>query len=81
MISPFVAYLIDTCGTAISALSYLIMKTAHHKLEERDSHSEGVGELTVYGTKTWIIGFFCGVAGGIIHVVVLPYCDLVLLST
>ena len=28
-----------------------------------------------------MLGFACGVIGGVIHVAILPYCDLVLLST
>ena len=30
---------------------------------------------------TWILGAICGIVGGSIHVIMLPYCDLVLLST
>ena len=77
MISPFAAYLIDVVGTAISAGSYLLMKLAHHELEEDKSSTP----QTVYFNRTWQLGLACGIVGGVIHLLTLPYCNLVLLST
>ena len=67
-------------GKLITALSYLIMKIAHHKIEEKQKE-EGVTGLKVYCTFTWIIGLLCGITGGILNVIMLPFCGLVLLST
>ena len=77
MISPFVAYLIDVAGTAISAGSYLLMKLAHHQLEE----DKETNPMSVYFNRTWQFGLACGIVGGVIHLLTLPYCNLVLLST
>ena len=35
LISPLVAYLIDVFGKLLTALSYMLMKIAHHKLEAK----------------------------------------------
>ena len=80
LISPAVAYLIDVVGKLLTALSYLIMKIAHHKLEARQKE-EGVADVKVYCTCTWILGLICAAVGGLLNVLVLPFCDLVLLST
>lgn len=79
-ISPALAYIIDVIGKLCAALSYLIMKIAHHRIEE--IHKEdSTASVKVYCTATWIIGLILCVLGGTLNVLMLPYCDLVLLST
>ena len=83
MISAFVAYFFALIATAITSLSYLLQKKAHHQLEEKgvDKDKETANDVKVYRQPLWLLGFSVGIAGGVLHVVVLPYCDLVLLST
>ena len=79
-ISAVVAYLIDVFGKLLTALSYLLMKLAHHSLESKQNQ-EGVAGVKVYCSCLWIIGALCALIGGVLNVLVLPFCDLVLLST
>ena len=83
MISAFVAYFFDIIATAVTALSYLFQKKAHHQLEEKgvDKDKETANDVKVYRQPLWLLGFSIGIAGGLVHIAVLPYCDLVLLST
>ena len=80
LISSTVAYLIDVFGKLLTALSYLLMKLAQHKIEAKQE-TEGVSGVKVYCSCLWILGGICAGIGGIINVLVLPFCDLVLLST
>ena len=79
-ISTTVAYIIDVFLAEFPiAVSYLLQKIAHHKIEE--NNKSDMSSVKVYCTCTWMIGFSLSVFGGTVGVLVLPYCDLVLLST
>ena len=79
-LSTTLAYIIDVFLAELPiAVSYLLQKMAHHKIEENNKSS--MSSVKVYCTCTWIIGFILSVVGGTVGVLVLPYCDLVLLST
>ena len=78
-LSTAVAFSLDVVAKLISAASYVIMKLAHHKLEGKQK--EGISNTKVYCSATWIIGLICVIAGSALHVITLPFCGLVLLST
>ena len=79
-ISTTVAYIIDVFLAELPiAVSYLLQKIAHHKIEEKNKKQ--MSSVRVYCSCTWILGFSLSVFGGTVGVLVLPYCDLVLLST
>ena len=78
-LSPGVAYLIDALGKLASAGSYIIMKYAHHLLE--DKQKEGISNVKVYCSCTWLTGLGCIAIGAILNIIAVPYLDFVLLST
>ena len=55
------------------------MKKGMHKVE--NTGLNGVKPRSGYLTCEWLVGFAFMTLGSIIHVVVLPFCDLVVLST
>ena len=73
MLSVFSAFLIDFVATLLSQFSYILMKFAHIE-------SEKSGKSAFLSCK-WISGISSLVTGSLLHVVVMPYCPLVLLST
>ena len=79
LISPTAAYILDLVGQLITKASYLIMKIAHHQLEN-DPQKENLSNLRVYCTFTMFIGLLTCAIGSALEVLILPYIDLVLLS-
>ena len=79
-LSPTAAYLLNIVFSQIpTAVSYTLMKLAHHKIEEQNK--EGLGSVKVYGTWYFVIAILCAIGGGIFNVLMLPYLTLVLVST
>ena len=77
-VSSMVAYVIAVIGKLLGTISYLFMKVANHKLEEKKLKGQNP---SVYCSCTWIIGFVCLFAGQIFNLVALPFVGLVLFST
>ena len=73
------AFLIDCCASFLVAVSYIAMKKGFIKVEH--SGLNGTKRRNPYFTCEWIVGFLMLVVGSVIHVVVLPFVDLVILST
>lgn len=71
--SVILAFSIDVIGTFLCQCSYILMKKGH--IEAEKSHSN------VMMKSHMIMGFACLIVGSIIHVVMLPFCPLVLLAT
>ena len=65
--------MIDFGATLLSQFSYILMKFAHI-----DSEKSG---KSAYLSCKWISGFGSLIAGSLVHVIVMPYCPLVLLAT
>ena len=65
--------MIDVVATLLSQCSYILMKFAH-------IDSEKSGKSAFLSCK-WISGISSLVVGSLLHVVVMPYCPLVLLAT
>ena len=80
LLSPAAAYLLDLLAKFMTTASYLIMKLAHHQLENNPDN-EGVGNVKVYCTCTMFLGLVTAFGGGVLDVLMLPFCDLVLLAT
>ena len=74
-----IAYLIDVFGTFLGQFSYILMKKANTKVEQ--SGLNGTKKKIVFFTCEWLLGFAMLTVGSIIHVAVLPFCDLVVLTT
>ena len=74
-----IAYLVDLTGTFLGHVAYILMKKG--MIEVENSGLNGSKKKIPFFTCSWIAGFFVLALGSIIHVVVLPFCDLVVLST
>ena len=66
------AFMIDLFGTFLCQASYLLIKFAH--LDKDSGHSSSVCSFK------YAAGMTCLVIGNIIHVVVLPFCPVILLA-
>ena len=71
--SVVTAFIIDVGATLLCQLSYILMKFAHIDAEK--------SQRTAFLTCKWILGVLCLIGGGVIHIVVMPFCPLVLLAT
>lgn len=67
------AFFIDVFATLVCQTSYVLMKFAHIDAEKKQS--------SAICTLKWWMGIFCLVGGSLIHVVMLPFCPVVLLAT
>ena len=74
-----IAYLVDLFGTFLGTIAYILMKKG--MIEVENSGLNGSKKKIPFFTCTWITGFIVLGVGSIIHVVALPFCDLVVLST
>ena len=71
--SVVTAFTIDVGATLLSQIAYIMMKFAHIDADKTNK--------TAFLTCKWLMAVLCLIAGGIIHIVVLPFCPLVLLAT
>lgn len=74
VLSVPVAFGIDVIATLMCQASYLLMKFAHVDAEKIPGRSP-------LCSLKWILGLSCLLGGSFIHVVLLPFCPLVLLAT
>ena len=83
------AYLGHLLGTLIAQLGFFLQKIVYLQLEKSKSnetadtedHAPKMKKKPVYCRLLWVIGFICLMVGGAIQFFVLPYADLVLIST
>ena len=75
----FIAFLVDVFGTFLCQVSYMLQKQAILSVE--DSGLNGKSKKSPYCTKLYGAGFTLLILGTIVHASVLPFCDIVLLST
>ena len=73
--SATTAFVIDLGGTFLCQLSYLLMKKAHVDVEKQISQSS-----SAYCSSKFFGGSVCLITGSLIHLLVLPFCPLVLLA-
>ena len=78
-VGGLMAFLSDVLATFVVQVAYIIMKLAI--LEVEKSGMNGQKKKNIYCMKRYIIGFCLLFIGSVWHVVVLPFCDVVLLST
>ena len=71
-LSVFSAFLIDFVATLLGQFSYILMKFAH-------IDSEKSGKSAFLSCK-WISGISSLVFSCLLHIIVMPYCPLVLLA-
>ena len=71
--SVVTAFTIDVGATLLCQLSYIMMKFAHNDAEKT--------KKTAFLSCKWILAVLCLIIGGVIHIVVMPFCPLVLLAT
>ena len=71
--SVVTAFSIDIGATLLCQLSFILMKFAHIDAEKSNK--------TAFLSRKWIIAVLCVIGGGLIHIVVMPFCPLVLLAT
>ena len=71
--SVVTAFIIDVGATLLCQMSYILMKFAHIDAEK--------SQKAAFLTCKWILGVLCLIGGGVIHIVVMPFCPLVLLAT
>jgi len=93
MIIAILAYLGHLAGTLTAKFGFFLQKRLHLQLENskdsKDSESGESGEnqesekknKPVYTSLPWLIGFAFIVGGGVFETLMLPYADLVLIST
>ena len=74
-----VAFICDCFASFLIASAFIAMKKGFIKVE--NSGLNGSKRLNPYITCEWIFGFFIMATGSFIHVAVLPFADLVILST
>lgn len=72
--SVVLAFTIDVFATFLTQCSYLLMKQAH---VDNDSNQE----KSAFTNMKMYIGLFLIIFGGIIHILMMPFCPLVLLAT
>jgi len=73
------AYLANILGTFFTQMGQILMKKGMHKVES--SGLNGGEKKLGFFTWQWITGLLIVGIGSIINVSVLPFCDLVVLST
>ena len=73
------AYTGNIIGTLFSQIGYILMKKGMHKVEY--SGLNGGKKKIGFFTWQWISGFLFLFLGSVINISVLPFCDLVVLST
>lgn len=73
------AVIIDFFGTFLSQVGYIMMKKGMIKVEK--SGLNGQKKKIPFFTCEWIMGLLLLGIGSLVHVAVLPFCDLVVLST
>ena len=71
--SVVTAFCIDVGATLLCQLSYIMMKFAHIDAEKN--------QKTAILSCKYILALLGLIGGGVIHIVVLPFCPLVLLAT
>ena len=74
-----IAFFADLFGTFATQVAYILMKKGMHKVE--NTGLNGLKARSGYLTCEWLSGFGLMMLGSFIHVIVLPFCDLVILST
>lgn len=72
-----IAYLSNIVVTIFGQVGYLLQKKAHLNLEKTNSQSQ----IGYWFNPLWILGLIIVFATGAAHCAVLPFADLVLLST
>ena len=73
------AFLVDVFATIIVSIAYVLMKLGHIEVEQTGMN--GKESKRAICTCKWIIGLIFMTVGSIIHVAVLPFVDVVVLST
>ena len=73
---PIVAYLADLVDTIVCQYSYILQKQGLHRNEAKKR--QGINENILCNSR-WIIGFVLLLITSIIHMLLLPFADLVLL--
>mmetsp|Transcript_43560 Transcript_43560/g.57673 ORF Transcript_43560/g.57673 Transcript_43560/m.57673 type:complete len:222 (+) Transcript_43560:33-698(+) len=73
------AYTANLLGTLLTQIGYILMKKGMHKVE--NSGLNGGKKKLGFFTWQWLTGFAFLAIGSITNVSVLPFCDLVVLST
>lgn len=72
-VSVPVAFAVDLFATFITQFSYLMMKWAHMAAEKNNT--------SPYCSCYWALGFMILMVGSILHIVVMPFCPMILLAT
>ena len=73
-----VAYLLDLVVTAFAQYSYILQKQGHLQVEQLNK--KGINAKVVCNCR-WLAGFFLIFLTSLGHIFILPYADLVLLTT
>ena len=74
-----IAYIIDQIATFMVSISYIMQKIGFMEVEKCGLN--GTERKIPFFTCQWLKGFLLMFIGSILHVCVLPFCDLVVLST
>lgn len=72
-LSVVTAFIIDVFATLLCQLSYIVMKFAHIDADKR--------QKSAFLSCKWLLGVVCLIGGSVIHIVVMPFCPLVLLAS
>ena len=79
-ISSGVALLIDFFATFLCQSGYVLQKKGHVSVESHNTASETENKLSGFTTWIWFMGFLVATLAGVMHAVVTPFADIVLLS-
>jgi len=72
---PLTAFAVDFIGAGLTQVGWALHKHSH-RLREKNA-----GGKNYMCSPVWLLGSIAVLAGSIVHVLVLPYADLTLLST
>ena len=73
------AYIVHQIGTFLNSAAYIYQKVGFMEVEKTGLN--GTKKKLPFCTSQWLKGFLLMFVGSILHLVVLPFCELVLLST
>ena len=73
-----IMFCVDVLASFMVSVAYIAMKKGHMKVE--NTGLNGTQRKNPYLTCEWLIGIILMVAGSLLHVVVLPFVDLVVLQ-
>ena len=80
-ISSAVALIIDFFATFLCQSGYVLQKKGHVSVESHNAANETENKMSGFTTWTWLLGFLVSTLAGVLHAVVTPFADIVLLSS